>query len=189
VMMSEGAILALDVDDAPGVLPDLEAWAEASGHRIVENVDLGGMRRLFIARGPDRPLARSMAVVVSDPGLEELLSPLGFALAGALEAMAVHVYFQGPAVRVLDKRFMPHLRGWRRPFSRFARNGLEKAGHVHPHEKLGHIRSLGGTIYACAPSMAQFKVPDDRLFVDDIKIVEYLTFARVLESSDVQIYP
>jgi hypothetical protein len=42
-------------------------------------------------------------VVVSDPGLEELLSSLGFALAAPLEGAQVSLYFQGLAVRALAK--------------------------------------------------------------------------------------
>jgi len=46
-----------------------------------------------------------LAIVISKPGLEELLSPLGFALAGACAGWNVSIYFQGPAVSVLQTNF------------------------------------------------------------------------------------
>ena len=63
------------------------------------------------------------ATTISAPGLEELLSPLGFALAAALEGTGVSLYFQGPAVRVLVKGFTQKLHGPGQSFSRFARPG------------------------------------------------------------------
>lgn len=58
-------------------------------------------------------------MVIYTDDLEELLS-LSFPLAAALEGMNVHLYFQGPGVHVLSRRFKPKLKGWARPFSRFA---------------------------------------------------------------------
>ena len=80
--------------------------------------------------GPARQRQGKLAMVISDPGLEQLLSPLGFALAAALEGIDVHLYVQGPAVRLLTRGFRERLPGLKRPFSRFARAGLDRAGHV-----------------------------------------------------------
>ena len=46
-------------------------------------------------------------MVISNPDLEELLSPLGFALAAALEGIEVRLYVQGPAVRILGRGARP----------------------------------------------------------------------------------
>ena len=97
-------------------------------------------------------------MVISQDGLEELLSPLGFALAAALEYIEVHLFFQGPAVHVLAKGFHPKLRGWSRPFTRFAAAGMSKAGHIPAQAKLEQLRSLGAKLYLCGPSMAETKI-------------------------------
>lgn len=127
-------------------------------------------------------------MVVSTDGLTELLSPLGFALAAALEGMEVSLFFQGPAVRVLKKGYHPKLRGWFRPFSRFAESDLSDAGHIPPQEKLRQMRQLGAEIYVCAPSMERFKVAGEDLIFDDIQVVEYLTFMAVMEQAGINMY-
>jgi predicted peroxiredoxin len=126
--------------------------------------------------------------VISSDGLEELLSPLGFALAAALEGMAVHLYIQGPAVRVLTRGFRPKLHGWARPFSRFAASGLTNTGHIPAPEKLRQLRSLGTQIYMCGPSMQHFKVKPEDLIFQDLPVIEYLTFMPIMEEADVHIY-
>ena len=126
--------------------------------------------------------------MISSDGLEELLSPLGFALAAALEGMAVHVYVQGPAVRVLARGFQPRLRGWGRPFSRFAASGLSRAGHLPAQDKLRQLRSLGAKIYLCGPSMQHFKVRAEDVIFSDVPQVEYLSFMAVMKDADVHIY-
>jgi predicted peroxiredoxin len=126
--------------------------------------------------------------VISNPGLEELLSPLGFALGAALSGSPVAVYFQGPAVRVLTCSFHERLGGWRRPFSRFARSGLERAGHPPPHTKLRQLQSLGAQIYACGGSMQHFKVSADDFFLPDIRIGTYPTFVELMNGAGVQVF-
>ncbi len=119
---------------------------------------------------------------------EELLSPLGFALAAALGGAQVAVYLQGPAVHVLAPRFRVRLHGPARPFSRLARVGLAKAGHVAPAEKLRQLQALGGRLYACGPSLGHFHVDPDRLAFEDVVVCEYLTFMEVMRQADVQLY-
>jgi predicted peroxiredoxin len=126
--------------------------------------------------------------VISNAGLEELLSPLAFVLAAALEGTDVSIYFQGPAVKVVTKRFTPRLHGLNRPFSRFARRGLNKIGHVSPHEKLAELRRLGAHLYVCGPSMQHFKVREDDLIFDDIVVAAYLTFVAVMLRADVHLF-
>jgi hypothetical protein len=79
-----------------------------------------------------------------EPGLEGLLSPLGF----ALEGISVHLNFPGPAVRTLARGHQPKLKGWTQPFTRFAATGTAEAGHVPAPEKLHQLRSLGAQIDA-----------------------------------------
>ena len=82
-------------------------------------------------------------MIISHPGLEELLSSLGFALAAALGGGEDSLYFQGPAVRVLKRGFNARLQGIGRFFSAFARSGMDKTGHIPPQEKLRQLQDLG----------------------------------------------
>ena len=129
-----------------------------------------------------------LAMVISPDGLEELLSPLGFALGAALEGIDVHLYFQGPAVRVLANGFKPKLKGWGRPFTRFAAAGMTKSGHIPAQDKLRQLHSLGAQLYACGGSLPHFKVKAEDFIFDDIPVVEYLTFMPVMEGADIQMY-
>jgi predicted peroxiredoxin/TusA-related sulfurtransferase len=186
--VGDGGVVELLTDDAAPVLADLQAWAHACGHVLLAAEQAPGHRRVVIQKGPPRPVSRKLAMVISNPGLEELLSPLGFALAAALEGIQVHLYFQGPAVRVLERGFTPRLRGWARPFSRFARQGLARTGHIGPQDKLAQLRELGARIYLCGPSMEHFRVRKEALIFTDLPIVEYLTFAEVMAASDIHLF-
>jgi predicted peroxiredoxin/TusA-related sulfurtransferase len=186
--MADGEVLELVTDDFEPLEPEITAWCAAAGHTLLDSTATPGGRRFLIAKGSPAPKGTSLAVVLSSDGLEELLSPLGFALAAGLEGMAVHLYFQGPAVRVLHKDFRPRLRGWGRPFSRFAAAGLTRAGHIPARDKLRQLHTLGARVYACGPSLAHFKVDPDNLVLPDVKVVEYLTFMAVMESADIHIY-
>jgi predicted peroxiredoxin len=191
------ALEPLDVGDpvevyigaAPALIPDLETWARQRGHRleVIEGGATGS--RLRFTKGHAERSERRVAIVVSDAGLEDLLSPLGFALAAALEGAAVSVYLQGPAVRVLRPGWSATLPWPMRPFTRFARQGLEAAGHVAAIEKLRQLRSLGGRVYACGPSLAHFGVDPHELALPDVTVCEYLTFMAVMQEADVQLYP
>lgn len=186
--VGDGDVVELLTDDAAPILADLQAWARARGHVLLGVEDEAGHRRVTIQRGPPRPVSRKLAMVISNPGLEELLSPLGFALAAALEGIEVHLYVQGPAVRVLERGFTPRLRGWARPFSGFARRGLARVGHIGPQDKLAELRELGARIYVCGPSMEHFRVRKEALVFADLPIVEYLTFMEVMSGSDIQLF-
>jgi len=93
-----------------------------------------------------------VAVIISKDTLEELLSPLGFALAGACAGMEVVLYFQGPGVRVLDRRFLGTLSSmlWK-PFSRFARRGMASMGHAPPAAKLDLLQRQPGSTPVTRP--------------------------------------
>jgi hypothetical protein len=186
--LAVGDELELLVDSFPAVVPDLQAWCRASGHELVDLSDEGDSRRVRVRKGRPQPSGQRVAIVVSSDGLEELLSPLGFALAAALGGARVSVYLQGPAVHVLAPGFRARLRGLGRPFSRFARSGLEKAGHVAATTKLRQLQALGGRVYVCGPSLVHFHVDPNRLAFDHAVVCEYLSFMEVMRQADVQLY-
>ncbi len=183
-----GATIEARIEPFAAIRPDLEAWAQAAGHTLEMPAQEDG-RLVRVVKGEPRVSDRSVAIVISHDGLEELLSPLGFALAAALEGAACTVYLQGPAVRVLRPGYEPALPWPMRPFSRFARAGLESTGHPPAIEKLRQLQRLGGHVYACGPSLDHFKVDPSRLAIDDVIVCEYLTFMAVMQQADVQLYP
>jgi len=186
--MAQGEVLEVLTDDFEPFEADIAAWCQATGHQLVHTEPTADGRRFLIEKRPTQAKETSLAIVISTDGLDELLSPLGFALAAALEGIDVHLYFQGPAVRVLAKGFRPKMHGWARPFSRFAAAGMTKAGHVPAQQKLEQLRTLGAHIYMCGGSMQPFKVTKEDLIYDDLPIVEYFTFMAVMEQADIHIY-
>jgi len=179
--MHEGETLELLTDDYEPLRRDVAAWCEAVGHRVRSCETVPGGLRFQIEKGPAKANEARLAVVISSDGLEELLSPLGFALAAALNGMAVYLYVQGPAVRVLRRGFRPKLRGWQRPFSRFAAAGLSRASHVSAQDKLRQLRALGAEIYVCGPSMQHFRVKPEDLIFPDLPVVEYFSFMAAMQ--------
>ena len=128
-------------------------------------------------------------MVISNPDLEELLSPLGFALAAALEGIEVRLYLcPGTGGQDSGTGFTPRLRGWARLFSRFARRGLARVRHIGPQEKLAELRELGARVYVCGPSMEHFRVREEDLIFTNLAIVEYLTFMEVMAGSDIHLF-
>jgi predicted peroxiredoxin/TusA-related sulfurtransferase len=186
--MADGQALELLTDPGDDIGNDIRAWCRASGLDLVSADRADGTCQYVITKQPLRRSGRRLAAVISDPGLEELLSPLGFALAGALEGIDVSLYFQGPAVRVLAKGFTEKLHGPSRPFSRFARAGLTKAGHIPAQEKIGQLQGLGARLYACGPSMRHFKVAKADLAFDEVTISEYLTFMEIMARADIHLF-
>jgi TusA-related sulfurtransferase/predicted peroxiredoxin len=186
--LAVGDELELLLDPFPAIVPDLQAWCRATGHELRCVSEGGEVRRVRLRKGRPFRNEQRVAIVVSNDGLEELLSPLGFALAAALGEAEVDVYMQGPAVRVLAPGFGATLHGLARPFSRFARAGLERVGHAAPAEKLRQLQTLGGRLYACGPSLEHFRVDPDRLAFDDVTVCEYLRFMEVMRQADVQLY-
>lgn len=187
--LDEGDIVELITDDYEPIVRDIAAWCRTTGHEMVSSQPRGRTRRFLVAKRAEVTKEFSLAMVISDPGLEELLSPLGFALAAALEGANVSLYFQGPAVRVLARGYQPKLKGWyRRPFSRMAATGMAKAGHIPAQAKLRQLVNLGATIYVCGPSRDRFLPNNATLAFDDIPVVEYLSFMAVMRDADVQLY-
>lgn len=186
--MADGESLELLTDASEEIDNDLRAWCRSRGQGLVPVRGTGDSQQYVITKGPLRPSGKRFAAVISDAGLQELLSPLAFALAVALDGSDVSLYFQGPAVRVLARGFTEHLHGPSRPFSRFARAGLAKAGHLPAQEKLRQLQALGARFYACAGSMRHFKVAKTDLAFDGVTIAEYLTFTEVMRQADINLF-
>ncbi len=186
--LADGESLELLTDASEGIDNDIRAWCRTRGQEIIAASRTDGSQQYTITKRPLRPSGKRYAAVISDPGLEELLSPLAFALAAALEGSDVSLYFQGPAVRVLAEGFTEHLHGPSRPFSRFARAGLIKAGHIPAQEKLRQLQALGAQLYACAGSMQHFKVAKTDLAFANVTIAEYLTFMETMAHADINVF-
>lgn len=186
--LDEGAVLELVTDASEALDNDLHAWCRTAGHELVDASRAGPECRYTIRKGKPRRTGRRFAAVISNPGLEELLSPLSFALAAALEGLDVSLYFQGPAVRVLTRGFVDKLSGPSRPFSRFARSGLVAQGHLPAQEKITQLQSLGAHIYVCGPSMQHFKVHPEDLAFEGVTVAEYMTFMEVMTTADINFY-
>jgi predicted peroxiredoxin/TusA-related sulfurtransferase len=186
--LAPGAVVKVRTDVLPAVDSDVRAWCRTVGHELVGVEEVAGVREYVVRKVAEVREQPGWAIVVSNPGLEELLSPLGFALAAALAGSAVALYFQGPAVRVLTCSFSEKLAGWQRPFSAFARRGLDKGGHAPPQQKLRQLNELGARIYVCGPSMAHFKVTADEFFLPGIAIAAYPTFVEQMNRSGVQVF-
>lgn len=183
----EGDRVEAIADALPAIDADVRAWSRTTGNRLVDVTENAETRRYVIEKGPPRRSDHKLAAIISDDGLFELLSPLGFALAAGLEGHDVSLYFQGPAVRVLAKGFTAKMHGLGRPFSRFPREGLAKVGHIPPQEKLTQLQTLGAHLYACGPSMEHYKVDPTNLAVTDVTIAAYLTFMEQMESADIHL--
>ncbi len=185
--LSPGDRMRVRADVLPAIDSDMRAWCRTTGHELVEVEEADGARDYVIRKASEVRKQPAWAMVISNPGLEELLSPLGFALGAALGGSPVALYFQGPAVRVLTGSFSERLIGWRRPFSGFARRGLARAGHPPPHEKLRQLDDLGARIYICGPSMEHFRVATQDLFMAEIHVAAHPTFVEEMDSAGVQV--
>ena len=186
--LADGETLELFTDASDEIDNDIRAWCRTRGQALAGARHTDGSQQYLIAKHPLHPSGKRYAAVISDAGMEELLSPLGFALAAALEGHDVSLYFQGPAVRVLANGFTEHLHGPGRPFSRFARAGLARAGHLPAQEKLRQLQALGGRLYACGPSMRHFKVAKADLAFNDVIVAEYLTFMEIMARADINVF-
>jgi predicted peroxiredoxin/TusA-related sulfurtransferase len=186
--MGEGGVLEVVTDAFEPIGSDIRAWCRMTGHGLVGFDKGADQERYYIRKGAPVEQERKLALVISDAGLEELISPLGFALGAAVAGSEVYIYFQGPAVRVLKRGFKETLRGISRPFSGFARKGLADVGHIPPQDKLRQLRRLGASFYMCGPSMEHFGVKKDELIFDDVVVSEYLTFLEVMGEADIRIY-
>ena len=182
--MQDGQVLELVTDNYDAVDSDLRAWCRATKQNLRQTETGPGWVRYYLEKAPFQPSGKKLAMVISNPGLEDLLTPLGLALTAALSGSEVHVIFQGPAVRVLEQGFSAKLSGLSWPFSGFARSGMAEAGHLPPQEKLAELRELGAKIYACGPSMDHFGVKRSRLAYSDVIIGEYAVFLEAMSGAN-----
>lgn len=186
--MKPGEAVELLTDDFEPIEGDVSAWCRMTGHRLAAVERTEDHQRFIIEKGEPRRRGRSLSLVLSNPGLEELLSPLGFALAAALAETKVYIYFQGPAVRVLTRGFRGSLEGLGRPFSGFARKGMAETGHIPPQEKLLQLQELGAGLYACGPSMRHFRVGKEDFAFEGVVVSEYMAFMELMESADIHFF-
>lgn len=186
--VAEGDRVEAVTDAFPAIDTDLRAWSRTTGNPLVDVIADGETRRFVIEKGPPHRSTHKLAAIISDDGLFELLSPLGFALAAALEGHEVVLYFQGPAVRVLGKGFTAKMHGPGRPFSRFPRESLAKIGHLPPQEKISQLRELGARLFACGPSMEHYKVDPDDLAFGEVTVASYPTFMEQMDSADIHLF-
>ena len=98
-------------DALPAVDSDIRAWCRTAGHELTGVEERDTERRYGIRKTDQARAQPPWAVVISDPGLEELLSPLGFALAAALGGSQVAIYFHGPASASTDPRIQGEAQG------------------------------------------------------------------------------
>jgi predicted peroxiredoxin/TusA-related sulfurtransferase len=183
-----GTLIRVQADPLPALDSDIRAWCQSTGHELVGVEDMVEARQYTIRKVGERRSLPGWAIVISNPGLEELLSPLGFALAAALAGSRVALYFQGPAVRVLSRSFSEKLGGWKRPFSGIARRRLENMGHPTPHVKLRQLSHLGAKIYICGPSMDHFKVTSTEILLPGVQVAAYPTFVGEMNAAGVHVF-
>jgi predicted peroxiredoxin/TusA-related sulfurtransferase len=186
--MQVGEILEVNTDKFEAIENDINAWSRMTGNSLIEMETGNNYQRYFIKKVSIKKSERKLAMIISDPGLERLLSPLGLALSAALSGTDVYLYFQGPAVRVLKKNFKAKLSGIQKPFSSFARKEMARAGHLPPQDKLEQLKEMGARIYICGGSMNPFGVKKSDLIFDDVIIAEYLTFLEIMDKADIHIF-
>lgn len=185
--MSEGDTLEIRADAFAPIEHDLEAWCTLTGH-ILRGVQRETDAYTFsVQKGTPPERRQKLALIISNPGLEDLLTPLALAIAAALTGSEVSIIFQGPAVRVLKQGFKGRLKGLSAPFSAFARAAMAKQGHIPPQDKLAQLTELGARFYVCGPSMQHFGVKMDELAFAATP-AEYLTFWKVLQEADVRLF-
>ena len=183
-----GETIKIKVDNYEAIENDLKAWSRITGNQL-EILESDSNYKIFqLEKKREFISNKKFAIIISDKGLEELLSPLGFAWAAAVSGMEVHIYIQGPAVNIMKKGYKEKLKGFSSIFSGFARKGLARIGHIPPQEKIIELKKLGAKIYLCQPSMDHFKVKKSDLIFTDIIIAEYITFLDVLKDSDIKFF-
>ncbi len=184
----EGTSVTFTADSAQYLETDIRSWCELTGNVLVSAVPGQGGTVFTVAKGKPSPV-KKFSLVLSSDGLLEAVSPLGFALAAAESGMEVSLYLQGPGVHLLKRGYEAKISDpLSSLFSGFARNGLNKIGHLPPQDKLKQMQELGAKIYACGPSLDNFGVKESEFFLEGITVCEYFTFLLRMREADVQIY-
>ena len=188
--------LELRTDHYQALQSDVLAWGRLSTNQVELLNDASSTNQdCYKITKADEALQQSpkpkLALIVSQDGLEELLTPLGFGVCAVCAGWDVAIFFQGPGVHVLHKDFTDRLSSWMsRPFTCFARRGLQAVGHVSASEKLETLHDLGAVFYACQPSLDHFGVPLPKtIYPDEIVPCEYMTFLEVMKDATIQLFP
>lgn len=84
--LADGESLELLTDAREEIDNDPRAFCRTRGQEITAATRTDGSQQYTITKRPLRPSGKRYATVISDPGLEELLSPLAFARAGLTRA-------------------------------------------------------------------------------------------------------
>lgn len=181
--------IQIKTDNYKAIQSDLVAWSNLTGNKLTL-IDNNERNLIFeITKIADRPdNGKIFSIIISDKGLEELLSPLGFSVGAALSGYQVNIYFQGPAVKILEKGFKEKLKGFSSIFSGLARNGLSKIGHSPAQDKLRILEKYGAKFYVCQPSMEHFGLKERDIDFSNVVISEYFTFIEVLDKSDIKFF-
>jgi predicted peroxiredoxin len=188
IIKQPGEKVIVKTENYKAIENDLEAWSRMTGYqvRIVERKNNCTIYEFI--KGQKINKDKKFAIVISENGLEQLLSPLGLAISCGLSGYNVNIYFQGPAVKVLTKGFKEKLPGFNSIFSGFARSGLEKIGHVPAQQKLKVLQELGAKFYVCQPSMEHFGAREKDFAFDNLILCEYLTFLEVYNTADLKLF-
>ena len=101
-LLKTGEILEVFTEYCEATGSDLKACSRKTVNKIFVSEVASNYRRYYIQKAGMTPEPGNAAIIISDNGLPELLSPLGFALGAALSGNEVYHYFQGPAVRALN---------------------------------------------------------------------------------------
>jgi predicted peroxiredoxin/TusA-related sulfurtransferase len=182
-------IIQIKTDNYKAIHSDLIAWSNMTGNKV-NLIDKNENYYTFeITKLVDKlNNGKKFSIIISDKGLEELLSPLGFSVGAALSGYQVNIYFQGPAVKVLEKGFKEKLKGFNSIFSGFVRNGLSKIGHSPGQDKLRILEKYGAKFYVCQPSMDHFGLKEKNIAFSNIVICEYYTILEVLDKSEFRFF-
>jgi len=179
----------IKTDNYIAIQSDLSVWGKLTGNKVALLEKSENFLTFEITKIADKlNNGKVFSIIISDKGLEELLSPLGFSVGAALSGYQVNIYFQGPAVRVLKKGFKEKLKGFNSIFSGFARKGLSKIGHSPAQDKLRILEKYGAKFYVCQPSMDHFGLKKQDIDFSNIVICEYFTFLEVLDKSDIKFF-
>lgn len=206
--LEPGQAVELKTDAFEGLHADVMAWGRLAGHQVQHvqppnsnqeeqaTTTTPEYSQYIIVKGTSQQQQEEhqhqhhVAIIISKPGLDELLGPLGFAVAAACAGWKVSLYFLGPGVRVLRRNFRGQLPGLWAPFSGWARRGMDRMGHAPPAAKLDALQlpPFGAALYACHPSLRVFGVKE-RDLRDGVILAEYATFLEVVKDADQVLYP
>jgi predicted peroxiredoxin len=178
--------LDFKVDKHDAIDNDLATWSQISGNKLIliERTELHQTYR--VVKKKESLSGKRLALMVSEEGKEELISPIGLAWAAALSGMDVDIYFQGPAVKVLDRGYEESFNRSDKIFNGAARNGLDEIGHISTREKIEELHRLGARFYVCEPSMNYFKIKRSRLFLTEITMTEHQIFMQIVADADIR---